>query len=82
MRTTFLDEVADQLIEKHGTDLKNVAVILPSKRASLFLKKAIAAKVKKTFWAPITFNFSELINHYQEDIILDKTSLSFELYEV
>jgi len=78
----FLDEVAEQLIENHGSDLKDVAVILPSKRASLFLKKSIAAKLKTTFWAPQTINFSELVNQYQDQIILDKTSLSFELYEV
>jgi ATP-dependent helicase/nuclease subunit B len=78
----FLDEVAEQLIENHGSDLKDIAVILPSKRASLFLKKSIAARLKTTFWAPQTINFSELVNQYQDEVILDKTSLSFELYEV
>lgn len=79
---TFLEEVAGRLVEKHGTNFEKVALILPSKRASLFLKKSLAAKVKKTIWAPITYTFSDLVELYHNDIVLDKTSLSFELYEV
>ena len=71
---TFLDEVASQLVEKHGTDFKHIAVVLPSKRSSLFLKKSIASKVKKTFsfknptfyyeprWSPD----SKMISFYDE----------------
>jgi len=79
---TFLDEIADRLIESHGHDLKECAVVLPSKRSSLFLKKALSKRISGTFWAPLTFNFTELISRYNQDIILDKTSLSFELFEV
>ncbi len=79
---TFLDEVAAQLIENHGKEFQNVAVVLPSKRASLFLKKAIAARLKETFWAPTTLTFSDLVNQFHDQTILDRTSLAFELFEV
>ena len=39
---TFLDELAERLINSHGADLKDCAVILPSKRSSLYLKKALS----------------------------------------
>jgi CRISPR/Cas system-associated exonuclease Cas4 (RecB family) len=79
---SFLDEIADLLIKNHGNDFEKTAVILPSKRSALFLKKALASRIKETFWAPTTFNFTELISLHHNEIILDKTTLSFELYQV
>ena len=78
---TFLDELAERLINSHGADLKDCAVILPSKRSSLYLKKALSRKIKGTFWAPLTLNFTDLISRYASDDLMDSTSLSFELYE-
>jgi len=36
---TFLEFVAQDLIEKYGTDLSRIAVVFPNKRASLFLNE-------------------------------------------
>lgn len=80
--TTFLDELAEELIEIHGSALKDVTVVLPSKRASLFLKKNLAKRLKTTFWAPQTLTFTDLVESYLEETILDTTSVAFELYEV
>lgn len=79
---SFLDEVANILIKNHGNNFEKTAIILPSKRSALFLKKALASKIKDTFWAPTTYNFTELIGLHHNEIILDKTTLSFELYQV
>ena len=79
---SFLDEVADLLVKNHGNDFEKTAVILPSKRSALFLKKALASRIKDTFWAPTTYNFTELISLHHNEVILDKTTLSFELYRV
>ena len=66
---SFLDEIADLLIKNHGNDFEKTAVILPSKRSALFLKKALASRIKETFWAPTTFNFTELISLHHNEII-------------
>lgn len=39
---TFLEIVAQDIIQKHGTNLSKVAIVFPNKRASLFLNEHLA----------------------------------------
>ena len=36
---SFLEYVAEDLISKYGTNLSNIAVVFPNKRAALFVKQ-------------------------------------------
>ena len=36
---SFLEYVAEDLISKYGTNLSNIAVVFPNKRAALFLSE-------------------------------------------
>ena len=78
----FLKSVAKQLIEKHQFNFEDVTVILPSKRAGLFLKKYLSEEITQTFWAPKTITIDEWIKEYCPLQVIDNTRLTFELYEV
>lgn len=54
--TSFLQQVARKLIAEHGTALGDVAVVLPSQRAGLYLRKWLAEEAGAPLWsAPLGF---------------------------
>lgn len=38
----FLEYVAEDIVNKYGTNLSNIAVVFPNKRASIFLNEQLA----------------------------------------
>ncbi len=50
-----------------GTDFSDVVVVMPSKRPSLFIKRELAKKIKKSFIPPVFFTFDELINEINKE---------------
>ena len=69
---TFLEFVAQDLIEKYGTDLSRIAVVFPNKRASLFLKP---------IWSPSYITISELYRQHSSLMIGDPIKLICDLYK-
>ena len=60
----FLARIADDLIEKHGQELRDVWIILPGKRAGLFLRKYLAQKLGRSFFAPQIFTLPDFISKH------------------
>ena len=52
MSTYFLQRLATQLLECHPNDLSRVIVVLPTKRARLFLMRHLHTLKGGAFWAP------------------------------
>jgi hypothetical protein len=48
----FLSLVAQDLINRLGTDFADTTVVFPSRRARLFLNNYLYEKVKIPLWAP------------------------------
>ncbi|MBK9175558.1 MAG: PD-(D/E)XK nuclease family protein [Flavobacteriales bacterium] len=48
----FLERLADLLLERHADGLDHVAVVLPSRRAGLHLRKYLAVRSGKPLWSP------------------------------
>lgn len=48
----FLLQVARRMLGEHGTHLHNVAVVLPSARAGLHLRKYLAQEASHALWSP------------------------------
>ncbi len=82
MTHSFLDKVADYIFEHYSANLQALSVVLPNRRAGLFLQKKLAKKSDKPIWSP---NFYSI-----EDFVFAKTALQpipvldlvFELYRV
>lgn len=51
-----------KLINNNETDFSKIAVVMPSKRPSLFIKKELSKEIKKPFIPPKFFTFDELVN--------------------
>jgi ATP-dependent helicase/nuclease subunit B len=53
---TFLGKTADHLFQAHGMEgLKDIAVVMPSQRGILYLKKELAIRGDRPFLWPSIF---------------------------
>lgn len=78
---SFLHYVAADIISKYGTDLSNIAVVFPNKRASLFLNEELAKCAGKPVWAPTYLTISDLFRRYSKLAVGDPIKLVCELYK-
>ena len=60
----FLDKIAERLLRKFPEKMDNVAVVLPSKRAVVFLKHYLSKKIKKPIFLPQFFQLRSLLKSY------------------
>ncbi len=77
----FLDKTADYLINDVDENISDICVVLPNRRASLFLKKHISNKISKPLWSPEIFSIEDFICKLSGYRIIDRISLLFEFYE-
>ena len=80
MTKTFLDYVAQDIINRYGTDLSHVAVVFPNKRASLFLNEALARLSGTPIWAPAYITISQLFRSHSKLKVADPIKLVCDLY--
>ena len=79
---TFLQQTAQRIFESHGPSLRDVWVILPTRRAvSVFLDE-LAALSDQPFLAPHALAVDDFITQAAGVQLIDSVSLTFELYEV
>ena len=77
----FLDKIAERLLRKFPENMDNVAVVLPSKRAVVFLKHYLSKKIKKPIFLPQFFSVEEFVEELSDLNVLDNISLQFNLYQ-
>ncbi len=78
--TSFLAEVVEHIYSKHKC-FDNMAFILPSRRAGLFLKQHIAATIDKPIFSPKIYSIEEFVIHISGLEISSNLTLLLELYE-
>ncbi len=76
----FLEYVAEDIIRKHGTDLSEVAVVFPNKRASLFMNRYLLNVAGKPLWSPHYITISELFRSQTDLTVADKIKSVCMLY--
>ena len=82
MQQTFLEKTAQYIFEKSGADLANICVVLPTRRAVYFFKRALAQCADKPFLSPEVVAIDDFVTQRCGLQIADNVSLLFELYEV
>lgn len=82
MEITFLQKFAQEIHEKHPSDLDQLCFVFPSKRSGLFFKKELAKLKKKSFWAPQILTIETFIEELSGLTIIDPLEQIFQLYEV
>ena len=77
----FLDKIADRLLNKFPVSMEGVAVVLPSKRAVVFLKHYLSKKIKQPIFLPDFYSIEEFTEKLSGLTVLDNISLQFKLYQ-
>lgn len=76
----FLDKVAIKIIEKYQYDFSKTVIILPNKRAIVFLLDALKRNSKKIFFAPKIIDIQEFFQEISQLKLIDNITLLFEFY--
>jgi len=78
----FLKKTATHLIDTYGDELSDVCIVLPNKRAGLFLKQHLSDLIQQPVWLPEIIGAEELIKELSAVEIVDNVVQLFELYGV
>ncbi|XLS29081.1 PD-(D/E)XK nuclease family protein [Flavobacteriaceae bacterium M23B6Z8] len=78
---TFLREVAEKIRASY-TDLQHLVLVLPSKRAGVFLRNELLSLTKQTGFGPKIFSIEEFVQELSRLKLADTTTVLFEFYQV
>ena len=78
---SFLQETAEDIVEKFGSELSKVEIIFPNKRTDFHFKKCLGQALNKTSWSPKTYTIQHYISQLTGLKTIDKISLLFELFD-
>jgi len=79
---SFLDKIAKILIENHSDKLSSTVVVLPNKRAKIFLIEALKNQVSTNIFSPEIISIEDFIQNISGIRSIDSIELLFEFYEV
>lgn len=80
--TTFLDKIASTIIDGYNDTLSDLVVVLPNKRAKVFLIEALRNKTQNTIFAPQIISIEDFIQDIAGIRSVDSIELVFEFYEI
>lgn len=78
---TFLGKTADHLFQAHGMEgLRDIAVVMPSQRGILYLKKELAIRGDRPFLSPSFFTIEDFALQMTDSTLEDPIDLLLEAY--
>ena len=78
----FLQHIAQELLKLPQDRLQQTVVVLPSRRASVFLKHYMSQELEQPIWLPKLISIEDFIAEQSGLQVADNLSLQFKLYEV
>ncbi|PAM96042.1 hypothetical protein B4N84_05715 [Flavobacterium sp. IR1] len=82
INTSFLEKIASVIIQDYSADLVNTTIILPNKRAKVFLIEALKRETKQTILSPDIISIEDFVQNVASIRSVDSIELLFEFYEV
>ncbi len=79
---TFLRQVASNLYSKHHHQLKDLCIVFPSRRATVYFQKHLSQLIENNSWSPLLFSLEDFISIHAKLVQLDQVDLIFDLYTV
>lgn len=79
---SFLRQTADYILQNYQEKFPEIAIILPNRRAGLFLRKYLAGMLVRTSWSPALFSIEEFIASVSGLREVEQVRCLFELYKV
>lgn len=80
--SSFLDKIAQVLVQDYSDKLSNTIVVLPNKRAKIFLIEALKKQVSTNILSPEIISIEDFIQDIAGIRSVDPIELLFEFYEV
>jgi hypothetical protein len=81
-KPTFLHLLAQEILKDHSDKLSDLTVILPNKRAKVFLLEELKKLVSNNVFAPEIISIEDFIQDVAGIRSIDSVELLFEFYEV
>lgn len=78
---SFLHYVAKDIIKKYGTQLNDIAIVFPNKRASLFFDECLGNLVDHPIWTPNYITISDLFRRHSDLKVGDPIKLICDLHK-
>jgi len=78
----FLERSASYIFTNYKNHLSSLSIVLPNKRASLFLKDYLSKQIDTAFFTPEFYTIEEVAEKLSGIRIIDNINLIFHLYEV
>lgn len=79
---SFLDKVSHQIVSEFRNALSEVTIILPNKRAKVFLIEALKKQLDQTVFAPTIISIEDFIQDVAGIRAIDPVELLFEFYNI
>ena len=81
-KTTFLYQLAQEILKNNSENLSELVIVLPNKRAKVFLLDELKKLVSTTIFAPEIISIEDFIQDVAGIRSIDSVELLFEFYEV
>jgi len=78
----FLEKLADYIFDNHRDHLNELSVIVPNRRAALFLGKYLSDKTDIPIWSPQFYSIEDFVFKHSGYQLIPLVDLLFELYAV
>ena len=79
---SFLDKLATEILTTFPNQLSDVVIVLPNKRAKIFLIAAIQKQIENNVFAPKITNIEDFVQEVSDIRNIDPVELLFEFYNV
>jgi hypothetical protein len=81
-QNTFLDKLSATILLQSDIELSNCLIVLPNKRAKVFLLESLKNQLETTSFAPTIISIEDFIQEISGLRTIDPIELLFEFYEV
>ncbi len=82
INTSFLEKIAAIVIQDFSAKLSETTIILPNKRAKVFLIEALKKETSQTILSPEIISIEDFVQNVASIRSVDSIELLFEFYEV
>lgn len=80
--SSFLDQLAETLVAKGTESFSNLTIVLPNRRARIFLIEALRKQIPTTVFAPRIISIEDFIQEIAGVRSIDNIELLFAFYEI
>jgi len=78
----FLEKVTEHIYAAHKDSLGELCIVLPNRRASLFIKKHLEKLIEKTTFLPEFYSIEDFVTKCSGLCLTDPLGAQFKLYEL